>query len=761
MKYPLLGLISFITITQGVIAQPVKMAAMAQPTACITSQFSAIGDQHWKTVTLKLTNNCSQAVDFQNSTITFKSKTSISTSFWGDFSPLSYPDNALNIASQLQTDGAFLATFTLHFPSYPGANSKLPVGSSFQIKYGVSSDNHIESSVNVYTGSVIESGILILNNASSKPANVSQNYALVHLSFNGQIINNIQLPWATATTLTGLAAGNYSLAPESVSGSNGDIYQGSAVPSTFTLTANQTVNAAVNYTLMQPTGKLAINLQALPSELSGYGSNPTALITQSQTGSSVTQPLTWNTLTTVPHLKEGEAYTFSTPSINYNGYNCVPSFSPTSLVASSATTPSTNLTYQCVQVVQDTVTINVSGAPAHLNTLTVVMTPNDGSNVISKVIDLNNGNGSSTVQLTDGVIYTFAAEAVSGYSINFSPQPLTATASAVETITMVPIDANTPVGLNGQLTVCGTKLCNEHGTAIQLKGMSTHGLQWFAQCATPASLDFLTNNFKANVIRLSLYVQEGGYETNPTKFTNDVSQLIDEASERGVYVIVDWHILNPGDPNYNLNSAKKFFTDIASIHKNKNNILYEIANEPNGVGWNTIKSYANEIIPVIRAIDPKAPIIIGTRGWSSLGVSDGSSYQEIVNNPVQFSNIMYAFHFYAASHRENYLSALDSASQVLPIFVTEFGTQTYTGDGANDFVMSDRYMQLMAVKKISWANWNYSDDYRSGAIWKTNTCASGAWVDSNLKPAGVYIKGQIQTSPARQGMLEPGRGRAR
>lgn len=745
MKYPILGLLSLISFTQDIVAEPVKIASVAQPTACITSQFSAAGDQYWKTISLKLTNNCSQVVDFQNSTITFKSKSSIATPFWGDFSPLSYPDNTLNITAQPQTDGTFLETMTLHFPSYPGANSKLPVGSSFQIKYGVSSDKHIDGSVNVYTGSVIESGTLILNNTSSKPADVSQSYALVHLSLNGQVINNIQVPWAAGITLRGLAAGNYSLAPESVSASNGDIYQGSAVPNTFTLAANQTVNANVNYTLVQPTGKLAIKLQNLPTELSGYSGNPTALITQSQTGNSVNQSLTWNTSTTVLNLKEGATYSFSTPAINYNNYHCVPNFLPASLVASSTTTPGTNLAYQCVQVNQDAVTINVNGASVDLRTLTVSLTPNDGSSVISKVIDLNNGNGSSTLQLTDGVIYTIAAQAVPGYSITFSPQPLTATSNAVETITLTPINADTPVGANGQLTVCGTKLCNEHGAAIQLKGMSTHGLQWYANCVTPASLNYLTNNFKANVVRVSMYIQEGGYETNPTQFTNMVSQLIDEAYDRGVYVIVDWHMLDPGDPNYNLARAKTFFTNIATIHKDKNNILYEIANEPNGVSWNAIKSYASELIPVIRAIDAKAPIIVGTRGWSSLGVSDGSSYQEIVNNPVQSPNIMYSFHFYAASHGDDYLSALDNASQVLPIFVTEFGMQTYSGDGANDFAMSDRYMQLMAAKKIGWTNWNYSDDFRSGAIWKTNTCASGAWLDSNLKPSGVYIKGKIQS----------------
>jgi hypothetical protein len=36
--------------------------------------------------------------------------------------------------------------------------------------------------------------------------------------------------------------------------------------------------------------------------------------------------------------------------------------------------------------------------------------------------------------------------------------------------------AATPVGINGQVHVCGTKLCNQYDKPIQLRGMSTHGI---------------------------------------------------------------------------------------------------------------------------------------------------------------------------------------------------------------------------------------------------------------------------------------------
>ncbi|MCT9929252.1 glycoside hydrolase family 5 protein [Planotetraspora sp. A-T 1434] len=305
----------------------------------------------------------------------------------------------------------------------------------------------------------------------------------------------------------------------------------------------------------------------------------------------------------------------------------------------------------------------------------------------------------------------------------------------------------TPVAINGQLHVCGVHLCNQYNQPIQLRGMSTHGLQWYYQCLNTGSLNALATDWNADIIRISMYIQEGGYETNPRMFTDRVHNLIEQATARGMYAIVDWHMLSPGDPNYNLSRAKTFFTEIAQRHNNKVNLLYEIANEPSGVSWSTIKNYANSLIPVIRANDPDTPILIGTRAWSSLGVSDGSSETEVINSPINFPNIMYTFHFYAASHGTEYLNALSRAADRIPMFVTEFGTQTASGDGTNNFTRSQQYIDLMAQKKISWTNWNYSDDFRSGAVFKDGTCnANGPWTGtSSLKPAGVWVRDRIRT----------------
>lgn len=307
------------------------------------------------------------------------------------------------------------------------------------------------------------------------------------------------------------------------------------------------------------------------------------------------------------------------------------------------------------------------------------------------------------------------------------------------------VPPGSPVALHGQLNVCGTKLCDKFNKPIQLRGMSTHGLQWYKQCVNDKSLDALAADWKADVLRVSMYIQEGGYQTNPRKFTDLVHSIIEKATARGLYVIVDWHMLDPGDPYYNLARAKTFFAEIARVHKNKVNILYEVANEPNGVSWNRIKDYHEQIIPVIRSRDANAIILLGTRGWSSLGISDGANENEVINHPVSANNVMYTFHFYAASHGAAYLNALSRAANKLPMFVTEFGTQTFTGNGANDFVQAQKYIDLMKQKKISWVNWNYSDDMRSGAVFKPGTCPNGNFAGTTaLKPAGKWVRERLR-----------------
>lgn len=300
--------------------------------------------------------------------------------------------------------------------------------------------------------------------------------------------------------------------------------------------------------------------------------------------------------------------------------------------------------------------------------------------------------------------------------------------------------AVTPVQAYGKLRVCGTQLCSESGRPVQLRGMSTHGTQWYAHCLTGAALDALAYDWKASVLRVSTYAREGGYSSDPQKYTELASRLVDMATARGMYVIVDWHTMDPGDPNKDLDNALTFFKKIAERHKHKRNVLYEIANEPHGVSWASIKSYADTVIPVIRSRVPDSVILVPTPGFATLGLAEGVTEKAVVDNPVRHKNVMYTYHFYAGGSDKIALPFLDRASSKLPVFVTEWSIASWTGWG-NDFQMAQKYVDVMAKKKISWTQWSMSDKGNDSSVFKEGTCSTGKFAGTGvLKPSGVWVR---------------------
>ncbi|MCU7728461.1 glycoside hydrolase family 5 protein [Actinoplanes sp. KI2] len=363
-----------------------------------------------------------------------------------------------------------------------------------------------------------------------------------------------------------------------------------------------------------------------------------------------------------------------------------------------------------------------------------------------------NKNGGTPQKQRTTVATTAATAKASTPAAPKSPAATTSAAPAPTTQAPAPAQpgakspAGSPVAVNGRLSVCGVHLCNQSGTAIQLRGMSSHGLQFFPNCVNANSLAALRNDWKADFVRLSMYVQEGGLASDPTGFTAKVNGLVDDATALGLYVVVDFHILTPGDPNFNLGLAKTFFANVTAKHAGNTNVLYEIANEPNGVRWTAIKSYADQVIPVIRKSAPESVVLVGTRGFSSLGLTDGSDEKEILADPIDFKNVMYTFHFYAASHGADRRAVVARAATELPLFVTEFGSQTFTGDGTNDFASTTAWLDLLKANKISYGMWSFSDGHESNSVFKQGTCAGTTFAGPGvLTPAGRYLRSRILT----------------
>lgn len=301
----------------------------------------------------------------------------------------------------------------------------------------------------------------------------------------------------------------------------------------------------------------------------------------------------------------------------------------------------------------------------------------------------------------------------------------------------------TPVSQHGQLSVKNGQLVDKSGKGYQLRGMSTHGLTWFPEFVNESAFKTLRDDWNTNVVRLAMYVDEWGngqcYMGNKSGSLELLEKGVDICIKLDMYVIIDWHVLNPGDPSKYTNEAKSFFETVSKRYAKYPNVIYEICNEPNGgASWSgNIKPYAEKIIPVIRKNAPNSVIIVGTPTWS----------QEIdkpLSDPLNYKNVMYAFHFYAATHAGLRSNVENCVAQGLPVFVSEFGTCDASGGGANDFNETQKWLSYFDKQGISYCNWSICNKDETCSVLRPGTSANGNWSESNLTENGKWMRNWLR-----------------
>lgn len=324
----------------------------------------------------------------------------------------------------------------------------------------------------------------------------------------------------------------------------------------------------------------------------------------------------------------------------------------------------------------------------------------------------------------------------------------------------------TPVEKHGQLQVIGTQLCGQDGEPVQLRGMftSTIGSEFINRAAFQA----MAFDWKCDAIRLCVDAGQSSFENydGSQEHKDWIYKGIDLAIETGMYVIVDWHQLTPGNPNDpSYAGVDKFFDEVSKKYADCPNVIYEICNEPNGnITWeNDIKPYAERLRDVIRRNDPDNIIIIGTGTWSQ-------DVDIAAMNPVAGDNLMYTFHFYCGSHNtwSGFPEKVETAlKRGIAIFVTEWGVSDHTGAIGLYFDEADRWLEYLDLRKISWINFVIGNSGHScstfvsyiptgrvfdGVVERvacplTPSADSGKgylyWPEEQISPSGKYIKNKM------------------
>ena len=291
---------------------------------------------------------------------------------------------------------------------------------------------------------------------------------------------------------------------------------------------------------------------------------------------------------------------------------------------------------------------------------------------------------------------------------------------------------------SGVLRVIGGDLCDQNGESVMLRGVSSYGLPMAEGFINEPLFEELSREDGVNVFRLAMYtwgVGTVGYCTggDQERLRQNIRDGVALAAKSDMYAIVDWHVLQDGDPNTYIDEASAFFSQMAEEFADCNNVLYEICNEPNGVEWDDIKSYAEVIIPIIREKDPDSVIIVGTPNWSQ-------RLDEAAADPLPFDNILYTLHFYSATHKEELRAIAKTAREAkLPVFVTEYGVTASSGGFPRDLEEADRWIDFLEEENISYCMWSFSKVAEPCSAIRSSCLKYSGFTDEDYTETGLWL----------------------
>lgn len=294
--------------------------------------------------------------------------------------------------------------------------------------------------------------------------------------------------------------------------------------------------------------------------------------------------------------------------------------------------------------------------------------------------------------------------------------------------------AGSPVARYGQLRVDGSRLLDQSGNPVQLKGVSTQWLNWdnSPYPESKQTLEWLRDDWKLSVFRIAMGVSNAenvplGYLVSPESTRERVERIIQNALDVGVYVIIDWHSHHA---DIYVEEARAFFSEMAKKYGQYPNIIYETFNEPLGrVVWSDVlKPYHQSVVTTIRREDPDNLVILGNPLWSQ-------RVDEAAADPLRAANVAYTLHFYACTHsawnRERAEIALGLGA---PVFVSEFGLTDADG-GTDGIVCEDEgnvWLDWMDANGISGVAWKLQPGGDSSNMIRQGASADGGWTEDDL-----------------------------
>ncbi len=329
------------------------------------------------------------------------------------------------------------------------------------------------------------------------------------------------------------------------------------------------------------------------------------------------------------------------------------------------------------------------------------------------------------------------------------------------------------------LKVVGNQVYNAKGERVRLHGVNAACLEWTSD-GEGHILDTIRvaiRDWHSNVVRIPV-AQDRWYGKGPEQKDDGaayralVKQAVGLCVELGAYAMIDLHWSDAGEWGQAIgqhvmpdrNSAT-FWKDCAAAYQNQAGVIFDLYNEPHDVSWDQwldgglvsetdpktgktttfVAVGMRELCRVVRATGAKNLVVIGGLDWSYdlSGIWQGRQIADPDGQGVIYANHAYPF---KGDTVEKWVGKMETASQVLPIIVSEFGSDPDGGAG-----LSGEAWVRQVIDALKVHDWNYT-------AWDLHPAAGPklvkGWDYAPTEHFGVPVK-EFLANPARPQAASP------
>ncbi len=309
-----------------------------------------------------------------------------------------------------------------------------------------------------------------------------------------------------------------------------------------------------------------------------------------------------------------------------------------------------------------------------------------------------------------------------------------------------------------QLQVIGNRLYTLSGEKIKLIGTCICSMEWAGGENMERSFAMSLDNWNSNTIRLPLdadgwwgrywWISDGG-----ASYQQKVRNLVDMATSRGKYVILDLHHFG-----WLKDEDVKWWDEVAPMFANNPGVMYNLFNEPHTTGWELWRNggYRNgervvghqELLERIRAKGIKNIIVAGGMDWSYQLYSmvpgyDGLEYGYQLLEPDENPGygIVYDTHIYPwKGGEDSWAKMVGVAFPYVPVFSGENG---HTNERLADW-FDDTYYEYATIWNNQLLNYYEQNEVNYNAWCFHNSSAPAALRNfDNYEPTpydGLIVK---------------------